>query len=86
MKVRLSLSALVAVAAALALSLSAGAANRPGDYFSQQPDFGKQPVTHWWYMGKILGPSRADLVIRPHSTSPTAIRPHAAAGWTRAAS
>jgi hypothetical protein len=86
MKVRLSLSALATVAAALSLTLSAGAANRPGDYFSQQPDFGKRPVTHWWYSAKILGPTRADMVIRPHATRQTLVRPLAAAGWTRAAS
>ncbi|MDX6437191.1 MAG: hypothetical protein QOK34_2025 [Gaiellaceae bacterium] len=78
MKVRLSLSALVAVVAALSLTLSAGAANRPGDF--------KRPVTHWWYSAKILGPTRADMVIRPHAMRETMVRPLASAGWTRAAS
>jgi hypothetical protein len=84
MKLRLTLSTLVAVAAALTLTLSAGAANRPADYFSQQPDFGKRPVTHWWYSAKILGPTRADMVIRPHATRQTVVRPLATAAWTRA--
>jgi hypothetical protein len=55
MKVRLSLSALVAVAAALSFSLSAGAANRPGDYYAKQPgsntwtSVGTHPGgTKWW--------------------------------------
>jgi hypothetical protein len=93
MKARISLSALVTVAA-LALALSAGAANRPGDYTGKPATSGwnadpnvKHPVTHWWTGARVLGPSRADMVIRPHvTTGPTAIRPHATAGWTRASS
>jgi hypothetical protein len=77
MKVRFSLSALVAVAAALSLSLSAGAANRP--YYS------KQPVTHWWTSARIDhdGPT----VVRSHShpTGWKLIGPNVIAGWTNAA-